>query len=476
MSKLTKPNTKGVNHKGEKLYDYLEGVDQNILNLNNVTRRVLNVEELRSYTPRHAGEVVYLLSSYSISQTEYHVGGGYFMAVEGGKSVYDDGGINVHPYASDMSWKRFNFTEYDMQFWGVKADGKTDNADAISRATWFAKQNRVILTAPLGNIHTSQAIPIYDNMGIRGQGKAESTVFYKTTNNKFQLKNNGVTSLEVDAMVVFVPENWDLLDHNMTSFCSRGILERCMLRRLGLTQSNVAQTRPYYGIFLGKAASPYIREVQVEGAYIGIKAHVAFSGIMESVGVSQWNRYGYAGVDFSNYHQGTHYMTGTSMDMRLVQVRGFQFGFSITRLQYSTMLDCTAEEIQPLQGETTSAAFQFIDPYSISMVNCATEFITGAQIFVSGASNPSFASALKVTGYLPIDQQNPVTPTPMFSVDSTTGNEMNVVFDAGNLTRKQSYNNLLAPKVIGANAKVIIIGCSGEDWTEQSGGKFTRLA
>ncbi|MEX9354994.1 phage tailspike protein [Proteus mirabilis] len=462
----------------EKLKDIDSGIAQ-LFSPNGFNKigRFLNIDNLRECAPTNTGVIVYVASAYSETDNEHHYGGGHFQSFDNSAShVEDDGGIVIVPASGDIAWRRINFTAYDMCFWGVKPDGKTDNAEAITKATNYAKNNRVILEAPRGDIHTSEAVPIYDNMGIKGQGKAESTVFYKTTNNKFKLKKDGNVALEVDALCVFVPEKWDVVDYHMVSFCQRGVLERCMFRRFGLTQNNVIDIRPYYGLFLGKAASPYIREVQFEGAFIGIKAFCAFSGIIESVGVSQWNGYGYAGVDFSNYINGIHNMTGTSMDMRLVQVRGFQFGFTIYKLQYSTLIDCTAEEISPLDGETTSYAFDFKDPYCISMLNCATEFITGGQINVVGLANPSFARALKITGYLPIDQQNPVSPTPMFSVNSTTGDVMNVVIDACDITRQLNNVNLIAPVVIGTNAKVIVIGCAGEDWVAISGGSFIRLA
>ena len=467
-----------VGHGDITVGEKLGQIDEFSLNAGfNKIGRFLSINKLREHKPVNIGMIVYVASAYSDNDDEHHYGGGYFQSFDNSVSpVEDDGGIVIVPASGNIAWRRINFTVYDMCFWGVKPDGKTDNAEAITKATNYAKNNRVILEAPRGDIHTSEAVPIYDNMGIKGQGKAESTVFYKTTNNKFKLKKDGNVALEVDALCVFVPEKWDAVDHHMVSFCQRGVLERCMFRRFGLTQNNIAAVRPYYGLFLGKAASPYIREVQFEGAFIGIKAFCAFSGIMESVGVSQFNGHGYAGIDFSNYIDGIHHMTGTSMDMRLVQVRGFQYGFTISKLQYSTLIDCTAEEISPMNGEKTSYAFDFKDPYCISMLNCATEFITGGQIYVAGLENPSFARALKITGYLPIDQQNPISPTPMFSVDSTTGNTMNVVIDACDITRQLNNTNLTTPVVIGANAKVIVIGCAGEDWVTSSGGVFSRLA
>lgn len=442
----------------------------------NAVGRLLNLTALRSLVPTVAGAIVFVASAASITHAETHYGGGFFKSVDNVQAWPDDGGVVVKPATGTLVWRRINFTSYDMQFWGVKADGSTDNAVAIAKATTYAKNNRIILDAPAGSILTSQMVPLYSNMGIRGCGKAESTVFYKTTNNVFDFKKNGVTQLSVDALVGFVPNQWDLDDYSMESFAVHVTLIGCMFRRYGLSQSNVGSISPTYGMFMGKAASPVIRQVNIEGGRTGIKAFTVFSGVMEMVAAVQYNNYGYAGVEISDFRGGTLHNSGTSMDMRLVQVRGYQFGFSIHRLQYSTMIDCTAEEIGPMTGETISYAFDFYDPFCISMINCATEFVKGGQIRVQGFANPSFRPALKITGYLAIDQQNPVVPTPMFAVDNGGTTPMNIVIDASELSRQTGLSNLNVPTVSGSGAKVILIGCAGEDWTAASSGVFTRLA
>uniref|UniRef100_UPI00100A69F5 phage tail protein n=1 Tax=Cronobacter sakazakii TaxID=28141 RepID=UPI00100A69F5 len=269
--------------------------------------RFLNIAQLRSSVPATADIVVYVASAASSSHAETHLGGGFFQSVDNVQAWPDDGGIVIKPATGTLVWRRINFTAYDMQFWGVKPDGTTDNAAAITKATNYARSNRIILEAPAGSIHTSEMVPIYDNMGIRGYGKAENTVFYKTTNNTYALKKNGNTVLTIDALVGYVPQAWDLSDTSMASFCVHGRLENCMFRRFGLTADNVASIRPYYGLFLGKAASPVIRQVNIEGGYIGIKAFCAFSGVMEMVAAVQYNKMGIVGVDFSDYRNGTSY-------------------------------------------------------------------------------------------------------------------------------------------------------------------------
>ncbi|GEM_PF-4251961 len=63
------------------------------------------------------------------------------------------------------------------------------------------------------------------------------------------------------------------------------------------------------------------------------------------------------------------------MYIRLVQVNGYQFGFIISGIQYTTMTNSTAENCTPRTGETISYAFDFVKPYCIVMNACATEFL-----------------------------------------------------------------------------------------------------
>ncbi|MCK6991618.1 phage tail protein [Enterobacter asburiae] len=433
--------------------------------------RFLNISALRSQVPSSVDQIVYIASAASATSTEKHYGGGYFQSFDNSTSqTVDDGGIVIVPTAGTLAWRRINFTAYDMQFWGVKADGVTDNAAAITRATDYARAHRIILEAPAGNIRTSKMVPIYDNMGIRGFGKAESTVFVKTTNDKFDYMNGATIALQVDALAGFVPKKWDIPDYTMESFCVHGRLENCLFRRESTSVTSE------YGLFLGKAASPVVRQCNFEGGRTGIKTFNCFSGVMEMVAAVTVSGTGFIGVDFSDVRGGVMYMTGTSMDLRCVQVRGYQFGFNIYRLQYSTMVNCTAEDINPMSGETISYAFNFYDPYCISMNACATEFVKGGQVRIQGYANPSYRPAIKITNYLAIDQINPVVPTPIYIVDNGSITPMNVVIEASELGRVTSNTNLTAPTVSGNGAKVIIIGCDGEDWLASGSGVFTRLA
>lgn len=443
----------------------------------NLVGRFLNLSELRSSPPSSAGLIVFVASSYSTVVTQKHIGGGFFESFDNTSALPDDGGIIVKPTTGNFAWRRINFSTYDMQFWGVIADGSTDNAEAITRAMNYARTNHIIVEAPVGSIHTSEMVPIYSNCGIRGQGiKAEGTVFYKTTNNAFPYKNGSTTIISVDALVGFVPDKYDLADPSMESFCVHGRLEACMFRRLGITPDNVASIRPQYGLFLNKVGAGVIKQVSLEGGYFGVSWNNCFSTVMEMVSSTQFAGFGFAGFSGSDVRGGVTYMTGTSIDMRLCQCQGYQFGFDISRLQYSTMTNCTAENITPMSGETVCYAFQFIDPYGIVMNTCATEFVKGGQIRVLPAADPSFTRTLVVNGYLPIDQQNPVATTPIYYVDSGGAGTVRVTFIGGDLARQMSNVNSTAPVVSGSNAKVVVINSGGEDWTTALGGVFTRLA
>ncbi|WP_336708883.1 MULTISPECIES: phage tail protein [unclassified Cedecea] len=443
----------------------------------NAVGRFLNLSELRSAAPASAGIIVYVSSAASTTHAESHVGGGYFESVDNTQAWPDDGGVVIKPATGTIVWKRINFTQYDMQFWGVKADGVTDNAAAITKATNYARDNRIILMAPEGSINTSEMVPIYDYMGICGRGKSEATVFYKTTNNAFEFKKGGVTVYTLDALVGFVAPEFDRASFNMTSFVQHGRLENCMFRRQDLNVNNVGKIRPEVGLFLNKAGACVLRGLTVEGGYIGMKWFNAFSTIMEAVYTKTIAGYGYAGIQAQDYRNGIYYMSGTSNDMRLVQTSGYQYGFDIARLQYTTMTNCTCEVMKALPGEGTCYAFNFIDPYSIVMNTCATEEVEGGQISVRSSLDPSFARSLVISGYLPIGQQSGPTPTPMFYVDGGgLPGSLGVTFIGGDLSRDTRAINNGRPVVSGANTKVVIINSTGEDWQQLSGGTFTRLA
>ncbi|EFA4895953.1 phage tail protein [Escherichia coli] len=438
----------------------------------NALGRFLNLSELRSCVPEEAGQIVYVASAASTTHAENHLGGGFFESVDNIQAWADDGGIVIKPETGTMVWRRINFTTYDMQFWGVKPDGVTDNATAITLATNFARSNKCILEAPAGNINTSKTIPIYDNMGIRGQGKAEATVFYKTTNDKIDLTKNGEVILQVDALCAFIPKQWDLTDNSMSSFCVNGRVENCMFRRLGLTQENVDSYRNYYGLFLGKSAAPVIRQSIFECAYIGCFSYVPFSGVMEMVGFPQYPGKGYAGVLFEDFRDGQIKVIGTSMDMRLVQVNGYQLSFRMSGMQYTTMTNCTAENCTPMDGESTCYAFDFVNPYCIVMNTCATEFVKGGQLRVSVQGNPSFRPSIIVNGFLPIDQQSPVVQTPIIDIDNGGVVEMSVILNGGDWAINPSAVNLTSPKASGSGLKVRLIGVNGSPssvWSASSG-------
>lgn len=444
----------------------------------NALGRFLNLSELRSCVPEEAGQIVYVASAASTTHAENHLGGGFFESVDNIQAWADDGGIVIKPETGTMVWRRINFTTYDMQFWGVKPDGVTDNATAITLATNFARSNKCILEAPAGNINTSKTIPIYDNMGIRGQGKAEATVFYKTTNDKIDLTKNGEVILQVDALCAFIPKQWDLTDNSMSSFCVNGRVENCMFRRLGLTQENVDSYRNYYGLFLGKSAAPVIRQSIFECAYIGCFSYVPFSGVMEMVGFPQYPGKGYAGVLFEDFRDGQIKVIGTSMDMRLVQVNGYQLSFRMSGMQYTTMTNCTAENCTPMDGESTCYAFDFVNPYCIVMNTCATEFVKGGQLRVSVQGNPSFRPSIIVNGFLPIDQQSPVVQTPIIDIDNGGVVEMSVILNGGDWAINPSAVNLTSPKASGNGLKVRLIGVNGSPssvWSASSGAEVREF-
>lgn len=450
----------------------------------NERKNVDTIADLRLLTPSGIGEVVYVCASIAPPiGTQGYFGGGHFVAYDNTAANTDDGGVFINSPHATLDWQRINFTEYDMRFWGMIPNlASFDNAPAITLATNFAKTNKVMLHAPVGDIYTSEMVPIYSNMGITGHGSAEQTIFYKTTNNAFPYKDNlGNTVFTMDALVGFVPKKsiagGSVIDGE--THTARAILSQCMFRRAGLTEANYNSTRPAVGLFLGSAAGGRVSDVVVEGGYIGCQGWTCYLISLERVNFPNYRGKGFTGVAFSAYYSPpVGYKTaGTTLDMRLVGCSGYQIGFEMVGQQYSSMICCSCENIEPMAGEVYAVAFRFINPYCITMNSCATEGVSGAQFYVTNAGDVSYKSSLVVQNYLAIDQRNPFAPTTQFIfIDNGGVGTLNVTFIGGDLTRNTLQPNLSAGTVNGAGAKAIKIGAGGLVLTPLAGGGFTDLA
>lgn len=441
------------------------------------------IADLRLLSPSAVGEVVYVRSSIATPVGVYgYFGGGYFAAYDNTQANIDDGGVFVNSPHVTLDWQRINFTEYDMRFWGVITDlASFDNAPAITLATNFAKTRKVLLHAPAGNIYTSEMVPVYNNMGITGHGAAEQTVFYKTTNKAFPYKNGATTVFTMDALVGFVPKKsvagGSMVDSE--THTARPHLSKCMFRRNGLTEANYAVTRPAVGFFVGSMAAGLVSDVTVEGGYIGVQGWTCYLASMERVFVNNYPGKGFIAFTFSAYTAAPvgFKTSGTSLDMRLVNGRGYQIGFEMTGQQYTSMTCCTVEECEPMAGESNAIAFKFVNPYAITMDACATEGVKGTQIGVINGNPISYKASLVVQNFIAIDQRNPKNAgTKFIEIDSGAVGTLNVTFIGGDLTRNTGLSNLAGATVSGVGAKAISIGAGGLDMAGINSGIYTNLA
>jgi hypothetical protein len=441
------------------------------------------IQDLRLSSPKYNGEVVYVRASIPTPIGVYgYFGGGCFAAYDNIQANIDDGGVFVNSPHVTLDWQRINFTEYDMRFWGMITDlASFDNAPAITLATNFAKARRVLLHAPAGNIYTSEMVPVYDNMGITGHGSAEQTVFYKTTNNAFPYKANGNTAFTVDALVGFVPKK-SIAGGSMVdgeTHTARPHLSKCMFRRAGLTEANYGSTRPAVGMFLGSLAGGLISDVTVEGGYNAFQGWTCYLLTIERLFGNSFPGKGFTGFTVQAYTAAPvgHKTSGTSLDMRLVNVRGYQIGFEMIGQQYTSMTCCTVEECEPMAGETNAIAFKFINPYAITMDACATEGVKGTQISVINSHPVSYKSSLVVQNFIAIDQRNPKNAgTKFIEIDNGAVGTLNVTFIGGDLTRDVRLSNLAGATVSGVGAKAISIGAGGLDMAGINSGIYTNLA
>lgn len=470
MPKITRPTTEGIMHKDSTLYDYLN---------TNVYRVIESTSELSTIEPLYDGEVVRVkyAAKPAVAGVDCGiVGGGEFVAYNDKQNYHKDGGVYIDSPHATLKWKRINFTQYDPCFWGVIPDHVTDNADAIQRAHLFAKANKVNLYYPKGVILTSKPVPIYDSMGIFGQGRQEGTAIQKTTNDTYSYIGKLGTVVEtVNALVVCIPEAYDRADHSMASFCNHWTISGIIFRRNGLSEATYDIDKPQYGLFAPKCASFLLERTNFEGGYFGIKGYVHFSACIRNVGVTNWRGKGYAGYHLEDYRDGSLMSSGTSMIYDTLQVRGYCFGQTLSRLQYSELRCCTYEEISPCAGEQHSYALDIKDPFSIVVNACATEFVKGGQIRLGAFANPSFKPSISINNWFAVDQQNPDTPHRIISIDNGGVTRYTVDIVGGDWTLDVRCPNIQKACVSGNESCIVFTrattGLTKNDWEVQSSAK-----
>lgn len=421
--------------------------------------RFLNIESLRSHLPSGIGMVVHVLSAASNTDSERHYGGGLFQSFDNSiNPVLDDGGIVIAPATGNLAWRRINFSGYDMCFWGLKPDGITDNAVAITKATDYAKTHHVELLFPSGNVKSSEAFPFYSRMSMRGSGR-ESSFFSKTTNNKYFVSE----SVQVDALLVMLPDVYDPSGYTMDTFCFKPKIEGITFQRDAAT----ADTMCYYSVWAGKLAAPIMRDLTFSGHYIGMYGTDWF--LFEATSVQFLGIPGrtFMGISCTNIKMKdsrlAHCLSGTSLNWNLVSVVNAQIAFDISGQQYCSLSTCTAEGISPIPGETNAVAFHFVNPSSISLVSCATEVVTGEQIRIIMAYEPSYKGSVVIQNYIAVEQKNPANPTKYFVIDSANAGALSVTFLGGDLSREPKCSNIQIGSISGKDCVVSNVGC----WMEQ---------
>lgn len=431
----------------------------------NLVGRFLNLSELRAKVPEAAGQIVYVASAASATAIEKHYGGGYFQSFDNGTSpIADDGGIVIVPPTGTLAWRRINFTLYDMCFWGVKPDGATDNAGAITKATNYAKNNHVELVFPSGNVKSSEAFPFYSKMSVRGAGR-ESSFFSKTTNNKYFVD----ASLQVDALLVMLPDVYNPAGHEMDTFCFKPKIEGITFQRDSLTVDNLCN----YGMWGQKLAAPIIRDANFYGASIGLYGEVWFLFEAKSVQCFGVPGHSYAGVSIAKHVNGKYVSSGTSLNFDLVNVAGFANAFIIANMSYSSLRNCTGEHISRLNAEPGARVFSFINPYGINMTACSSEGADAIIIHVVVADNISGSATLVVDSYQMVNDTNPAVQTRPFYVDSANAGVVNVTFVGGDI--RTGGSNYLPPFASGTNCNIKVVGASTNAWDILSGATYKEL-
>lgn len=454
---------------GKTVEERFTDVDTSIDALYDASRTVLNVAELRTVVPTHAGQRIRTLSAASASVAEIPFGGGEFYArfISG---AVDDGGYIIVPTSGTLSWVRLQTGKVMLDDFGAKADWSTDNADAIRRALTFGKNNKVVVHCNSGTYLTSETVEIRKGTGLIGVSR-NSTTIAKTTNNQLTITGSGTTpDAHIDAFVAIVGDIYDVNDLTGASDMSFLQLRGITFRREGLTgRDNAVQ----YGIWAPKINTSQFEDLRVECGYFGFWGNDVWSNTFTScqflgLGVGQ-----YAGIHVDRTIGAVHTLSGTSNVFNCVGVANYQLGFHINSNQYTVLNSCTADGIRPMSGtsETFACPFFFINPHGITMNSCGSEGVSGERLRIVQDEYAVYDSTVVINGYQgQIVPENPVTALPVFRVQGSGTKSINVVMNACNFIKDVSHSNQQNGFITGANTKVALIKCLYDETLIISGG------
>lgn len=433
--------------------------------------RFLNITELRAFPPTSLGQIVFVASAASTTQGERHYGGGYFEAINKG-SIIDDGGMNVVPATGTLSWARIQAEKVYIEHFGAKGDGVYDSTDAILRAMDYGKRNQTTIFAGPGVFETSSTIPVWDRSGLVGVGR-DQTIFEKTTNNPYTIAP-GVTA---DAFMCILAKTYAPDGTSADDYAILVNLDGFTLRRKGLTgRENAVQ----YGIWAMKLAASRLNNIRVECGYFGFWGEDVFSNTFENLqflglGVGQ-----FCGFQISRFRSGVYTLSGTSNVMSLIGIAGYQFGFKLDAMQYSTMNSCTADAIRPMSGtsETLASAYRFINPHGITMNGCGSEGVSGERLSIFLDGFAVYDATVTVNSYQgQIVQENPVIPNiPIIRVDGTGASKFcSVSLINCNLKKDSGLTNQAVGFIVGPTTKVYNVGSIIDIPNLGGGATFTSL-
>lgn len=419
----------------------------------NAIGRFLNLTELRAFPPKAVGDVVYVVSAASTSVEDIHYGGGYFQAVRK-QSLVDDGGMTIVPSSGTFAWRRIQYDNVYIEYFGAKGDGISDSTSAILTAMNYGKNKKVTIHAGAGIFETSSTIPIWGRSGLVGEGR-DVTIFEKTTNNPYTI-STGVTA---DAFICMLPDVYSPDGTDVSNYAILASLDGFTLRRKGIAGRENAVA---YGIWAGKLAASQLKNLRVECGNFGFWGEDVFSNTFESVqllglGVGQ-----YCGMQISRYRSGVFHLSGTSNVLTLVGVAGYQFGFRLDSMQYCTMNSCTADGIRPMSGtsETYASAYRYVNPHGITMNGCGSEGVSGDRLSVIVDEFAVYDATVTINSYQgQIVQENPLAAsTPIFRVQSTGTKNLSVSIINCNMKKDSSLTNQGVGFIHGTNTTLYNIG------------------
>lgn len=315
---------------------------------------------------------------------------------------------------------------------------------------------------------SSEAIVVLPWDVLKGEGKNISRI-RKITNNKAVLAERkspevaGNDQYNVDALIIAYPHSGGYADSIKVTdiFFERGVWGQ--------------DGRSDFGLYAPRLCKSQFEDIQLDNTNIAIRSMNLFLNRMvdiTAIGYANNGQKSEIGMFVFASDNAVESMTGTSNTFERIQLVNYRKGFSISGMQYSTFMSCTAEGIENNGAQNDSMCFEFYNPRGLTVMSCGVESSFSCPIYVVN-TDPNVKGTITFIAFSAAWGINGTKTNTGMNLMTVLGNVIVTIISSW--IRKSGEGVINESIWIGEGAEVKNIGSTIGNGTSLGPGKLTLL-